>query len=99
MNAYQKGRNREMRTIEHFEDLGYACMRSAGSKGAFDVICTGPTDVLMIQVKAGNAWPGPVERESMRLTPAPPNARKLCVRWKDYARKPEVREVSEWHEG
>lgn len=92
MNAARKGYRNEQRTIDHYEAMGYACVRSGGSKGAFDIICTGPTDVVMIQVKT-NAWPSPIEREAMQLWPAPENARKVCVRWDTRKRVPRVREV------
>jgi len=92
MNAGAKGYRNERKTIAHFEALGYECVRSGGSKGVFDLVCISSTDIVLAQVKS-NRNVGPDEREAMRQFPAPPNARKLCVRWDDRKRQPRVTEV------
>jgi len=49
---YRKGRRLEYKCIKYLKGLGYYCVRSAGSKGAADVVAFGVNDTLVIQVKA-----------------------------------------------
>jgi hypothetical protein len=74
------------------EASGYATTRAAASLGAWDIIGVGSTDVVLCQVKTRD-WPGLVEMETLKLFPAPPNARKLIHRWRDRQRVPDVREL------
>lgn len=96
MNTKAKGNRLEYKTIRLLESAGYQCMRSAASLGPFDVIATYPLGIRCIQVKA-NAWPGPVERESLRAAAAnlPPNALVECWRWDDYATHPQIKRLCE----
>src|ERR1700761_8492596 len=87
MNSKAKGNRNEHRSMRLLEAAGYACSRSAASLGAFDIIGIGSVDIVLCQVKS-NAWPGTAEMETIKLFPAPPNARKLVHRWRDRQRLP-----------
>ncbi len=88
----RKGARNEHRSMELLEAAGYCCTRAAASLGVWDIVAIGSTDFVLCQVKT-NAWPGTVEMETLRNFVAPPNARKLVHRWRDYQRKPDVREL------
>jgi Holliday junction resolvase len=92
VNSKAKGNRNEHRSMRLLEAAGYACSRSAASLGAFDIIGIGTVDIVLCQVKS-NQWPGTVEMETIKLFPAPPNARKLVHRWRDRQRLPDVREL------
>ncbi len=92
MNTADKGRKREHRTIALLEAAGYYCTRSAASKGMFDIIGIGSTDVVLIKVKSRD-WPSATELEQFKLFPSPPNCRKLIHRWRDGVRTPDVKEL------
>ena len=92
MNKKKKGTGREHRSIEILERAGYSCTRAAASLGAWDIIGIGKTDFVLVQVKSRD-WPGSAEMETLKLFPAPPNARKIIHRWRDYQRLPDVREI------
>lgn len=92
MNAKRKGTRNEYKSIRLLEAAGYACTRAAASLGVFDIIGVGSTDVVLVQVKTRD-WPGAVEMETIKLFPAPPNARKLVHRWRDRVSLPDVREI------
>ncbi len=87
----RKGSRNEHRTIRLLEQMGYRCTRAAGSLGEFDVVAIGRNDMRLVQVKS-NAWPGPAERETIELVPAPQNAIKELWRWDDRKRAPRVQE-------
>ena len=92
MNAKDKGRRSEHRSMALLEAAGYRCTRSAGSLGEWDIIGIGPTDVVLCQVKTRD-WPSAAEWEALKLFQAPPNCRKLVHRWRDRQRLPDVREI------
>lgn len=92
MNTAAKGRRNEHRSRELLERDGYRVLRSAGSKGAFDLIAIGPADVLLIQCKS-NRWPSSAELAEMAAFPVPAGCRRLVHRWRDRQREPDVREV------
>lgn len=91
-NAKAKGSRNERRSIALLESAGYACTKSGGSLGVFDIIGISKTDVLLVQVKS-NREPPPHEREQMRDFMAPKNARKLIHVWKDRKALPHVTEL------
>jgi len=93
MNTAAKGRRNEHRSIALLEAAGYRCTRSAASLGDWDIIGIGSTDLLLVQCKTRD-WPGPAEIETLKLFPAPGNARKLIHRWRDRVRLPDVRELA-----
>ena len=92
MNAKRKGSRNEHRSMALLESAGYQCTRAAASLGAWDIVGIGSADVVLVQVKTRD-WPGATETETLRLFPAPPNARKLVHRWRDRQRVPDVREL------
>jgi hypothetical protein len=93
MNTAAKGRRNEHRSIALLKSLGYECIRAAASRGVFDIVGIGSADFILLQVKS-NQWPGAAEVETLRLFPAPPNARKLVHRWRDRVRLPDVKELT-----
>src|SRR5262245_37734781 len=92
VNAKAKGARNEHRSIRLLEASGYRCTRAAASWGVFDVVGVSATDVVLVQVKTRD-WPGATEMESIKLFPAPANARKLIHRWRDRESLPDVREI------
>lgn len=50
-NNYRKGRKIEQTIVAFLKDNGYVATRSAGSKGAFDVIAILDSHVRLIQAK------------------------------------------------
>lgn len=50
MNA-RRGIEAERRCANDLRDAGYKVTRSAASKGQYDVIAIGPTNILLVQVK------------------------------------------------
>lgn len=91
-NAKAKGSRNELRTMKLLEESGYVCTKAGGSLGAWDLCGIGPVDVVLVQVKS-NRWPPKQEMETMRKFVIPPNVRKLVVRWRDYQKLPDVREL------
>lgn len=57
-NAYAQGKRLEYKVINELRALGFVTMRSAGSKGAVDVIALRPGELLLVQVKRTTP-PGP----------------------------------------
>lgn len=92
MNTAAKGRRNEYKSIKILEAGGYLCTRAAASKGTFDLVGIGSTDLVLVQVKTRD-WPGTSEMEALSLFPVPPNCRKLIHRWRDGARMPDVKEL------
>lgn len=52
MTNYSKGRRREWAAIKFLTDSGFTAYRTAGSKGAFDVIAHDDKCVRFIQIKS-----------------------------------------------
>jgi hypothetical protein len=97
VNCKAKGTRLERKTFKMLQSAGYQCIRSAASLGAFDIIAMNPLGIRCIQIKA-NAWPGPLERESLQAAAKslPTNARIECWRWNDRARAPLIRLLDEF---
>lgn len=96
MSTAHKGRRNEYKAREWLERLGYIVTRSAGSKGAWDLVGINVDGVALAQCKT-NEWPCPAERIMLETFPAPPRTRRLMFRYDD--RKPvKVRELvaGEW---
>ena len=49
--AYRAGANFERRVMAVLVEAGYTAIRSAGSKGVFDLVAVKPGEVLFVQVK------------------------------------------------
>jgi hypothetical protein len=92
MNAKRKGSRNERRTIALLSAQGYACTKSGGSLGVFDVIGVGASDIILSQVKT-NRWPGSAEMKAIAKLAAPPSCRKIIHRWLDGRAAPDVREI------
>ncbi len=90
MKLKAKGTRNEHKTIAYLEKDGWACTRSAGSLGVWDIIAINSSCVLLIQVKSNN-WPAPEERQKLQDFPAPIVAAKEIWRWDDYARSPRIK--------
>ena len=89
-NAKAKGTRLELKTIKRLEAEGYRCTRAAGSKGVWDIVAIGETDIRLVQVKANKA-PGPDERKQMERFKVPENVSREYWVWVDKAREPIVK--------
>lgn len=97
MNHKAKVSRIERKCIQLLESVGYHCIRSSASLGAFDIIAINRLGIRCIQVKA-NDWPRPAEREVMKITAMnlPDNASVECWRWNDGAKGPIVKSLAEF---
>lgn len=93
MNTARKGRSREYRSKRLLEAAGYEVVRSAASKGTWDLVGLSSADVVLVQVKC-NTMPGPVEREAMQAAKCPPNGRKLVHLYRDGEYLPTVFDIT-----
>jgi hypothetical protein len=93
MNTVAKGARNERRSIELLESLGYNCVRAAASRGVFDIVAIGQSDIVLVQVKS-TEWPRAAEMDSLRMFRAPAGVRKLVHRWRARQRTPDVRELT-----
>lgn len=94
MNTARKGRSREYRSRRLLEAAGYEVIRSAASKGTWDLVGLSSSDVVLVQVKC-NTMPAPAEREAMKGAKCPPNGRKLVHLYKDGNYLPAVFDITE----
>lgn len=85
--SYLKGRRLEHRARKILEDAGFSVTRSAGSKGAVDLIAFDALSFRLISVKC-NDYASAVEREALQLLPRPANASVEIWRFKDRSRHP-----------
>jgi hypothetical protein len=92
MNTSAKGRRNEYRSRALLESLGYQVLRSAASKGAWDLVALSTSDVVLVQCRSNRA-PTPAEREVLAAFPCPSNCRKLLHTWRDHQRAPIVSEL------
>ena len=92
MNAKAKGSKRELKSMRLLEAAGYSVTKSGASLGLWDLVAVSATDFVLVQVKS-NRQPAPAEREQLQDFRCPPNCRKLVHVWKDYARRPIVKEL------
>ena len=68
MTNYQKGVRLEREVKELLEGAGYTVVRSAGSKGLFDLAAVDRASTRLIQVRK-NRKLSPTEREAIKLVP------------------------------
>jgi len=92
MNAVHKGRRGEYKSIRFLEAAGYSCIRSAASKGVFDLVAVNGDHVLLIQCKV-NRWPGADELRAIANFATPATCRKIIHRWRDGQAAPDVKEI------
>ena len=76
MSHYAKGRRGEYKVQRILEAAGYDTVRSAGSKGMWDVIAWNRLGARFIQVKAGDCSPSRLEREAIDAAVVPDGATK-----------------------
>jgi len=92
VSRYRKGYRFELKVKKLFERQGYVVYRSAGSKGAADLVALKAGEVLLIQVKVNGRLQ---QKEVQRLLA---EARKckataLLVVWNSKAKRMELRQV------
>lgn len=87
---YAKGRKIEYKAMRELMEAGYYPIRSAGSKGIFDVIGISSVDFILIQVKS-NRKASPAEIRVIKKFPVPPNCTKAIYIW--YSHKGWVKEI------
>jgi hypothetical protein len=90
---YTKGLKKEYQSRLLLEAAGYEVMRSAGSRGLWDLVGISGTGIVLCQVKVGD-WPGTLELEAMRKFPVPENCVKIIHRWRRGQQTPDVRRIS-----
>ena len=89
MTNYERGREREYRSMRYLEAAGYRAHRTAGSHGEFDVIGIAPSGIVLVQCKF-NCRPTSAELEAIREYPAPANCQKLIHLYVKGRHAPEV---------
>jgi len=92
MNTAAKGRHNEHRTIALLQEQGYATVRSAASKGLWDIVAYNGLEIVFVQVKT-NGWPGRQESQAMAEEMVPANGRKVIYRWDDRVKSPQIKEI------
>ena len=68
MTRYERGRSFEYRVIKELRDRGFYVLRSAGSKGAFDLVAFDKDRVFLIQVKKKNLTRDYIEKNKIEMT-------------------------------
>ena len=74
-NNYKRGGKLEYAVRDEFTAKGYIVIRSAGSKGPFDLCAISPTDVVLVQVKAKGAM-RKADLKQLQAIQVPRNVRK-----------------------
>lgn len=91
---YQRGVYAERKTVKLLKELGYDVVRSAGSKGKWDVCAVGHGQVRLISCKR-DCWPSPKERGEFYGMGVPGGGVELP--YSGYkAKKPVTLEVWRW---
>lgn len=84
----KKGQLNELRSKKFLEARGYACARSSGSLGAWDIIGVSRSEVILVQVKTGRP-PGRPEMDALIAFEAPrATTRKVLHIWYPYKKEP-----------
>ena len=81
IKKYAKGRKAEYKAMTELMKHGYYPVRSAGSKGIFDVVGISAVDFFLIQVKS-NKRASPKEVRIIKKFPVPPNCTKAIWIWR-----------------
>lgn len=84
MNTSSKGRRIENLAKETLEEFGYDVVRSAASKGPYDLVAIAGNHIRLIQVKAGG-YLSEIETEALKLKDIPSNS--TIEFWRYDARK------------
>jgi Archaeal holliday junction resolvase (hjc) len=77
---YRQGADLELAVKHHLQDNGYYVVKSAGSKGAVDLVALKRGEVLVIQCKTDGYVP-PAERMTFRSLAVSVGATCLIGRW------------------
>jgi len=80
MTNYANGARRERQLVALLEERGYACQRSAGSHGPFDIIAWNSKKHLHIQVKPAGKWDHD-DLQRMLDSPLPPRTELWLVEY------------------
>jgi len=64
---YTRGRSREYQVLRKLREEGWYCSRSAASHGPVDIFAGRNGQVLMVQVKSGNARASPEEKRLLKV--------------------------------
>jgi len=67
VSQYARGAAFERAVRHHLEDDGYDVIRSAGSKGAIDIVAMKPGELLFIQCKISGTVPPSERAEILRV--------------------------------
>jgi len=91
---YQKGQRVERKVRKRLEEMDYYVIKSAASKGIFDLIAFnasggGIVPWLCIQVKA-NSKPSKKEMQKIENVDVPEDAEKQVWVWRDRAKEPVI---------
>jgi len=82
-NKYASGRETEYKIRRFLDDLGYDTVRSAGSKGAFDIIAWNDLVTRRIQAKREKSKSSySKDLEKMGKSKSPPNSTKELWIWR-----------------
>ena len=93
MTAYNRGYKKELQAIRELQVSGYTALRSAGSRGPFDIIGVNAKETLLIQIKRTKRLgidftniPRHYKKDIQRLRDfsAPPSSRKELWVWIEY---------------
>jgi len=79
---YKKGRVLEEKAKKELMEAGYYPIRSAGSKGLFDIIGISSVDIILIQVKS-NRRASAKEVSLIKKFPCAENVKKSIWVWHD----------------
>ena len=80
----------EYRARDWLRAVGFYVVRSAGSKGAIDLVAFNGHSLRLITVKRGGAALSPTERAALLAIPVPPNATREYWRVRPRASAPEI---------
>lgn len=84
MTNYVRGRNAEYKAMEVLRKAGFQAFRTAGSKGAFDVVAVNDSEVLFLQIKRTKSRRNTKNaEEALTALPCPPFVKKAVWVWKD----------------
>ena len=83
---YQRGAQTEYRACQELERVGYTTLRSAGSKGAIDIVAWNHNGVRFIQLKRTKSYyqrEYEQDKEQLQELPTPPNTTREIWVWRD----------------
>lgn len=84
------------RSIRFIELRGYAAARAPENAYPFHILAAGREGTELVHVCRfipGAGWPAEETLKSLRELPCPPSCKKVIHRWRNFARKPDVRGI------